>query len=105
MSLIDFSKVKAEVTGSELGDDSIFNALSFKFWVSSEEGKSESWGSALLSIKTHFGFYVQTGSPSEGSKVSQTKNSVTSDKLIPEKYKDTADKVAFKTTLGLYLSC
>lgn len=103
--MIDFSKVATEVTGSELGDDSIFNALPFKFWVSSEEGKSDSWGSALLSLKTHFGFYVKTNSPTQGSKVSQTKNSVTSDKLIPEKYKDDADKVAFKTSLGLYVSC
>jgi hypothetical protein len=71
--LIDFSKVATQVSGSELGDDSIFNALPFQFWVSSEEGKSETWGSAILSIKTHFGFFVKSDSPSQGSKVSQTK--------------------------------
>ena len=96
MSLpIDFSKVKIAFEGSKLGDDSIFNALPFKFWVSGEEGKSESWGSALLSLKTHFGYYVDPNSPSE---VSQTKASVTLDKFIPEKFEDDSTKVAFKTS-------
>jgi hypothetical protein len=62
LSLIDFSKVETHVKGSDLGNDSIINALPFNFWVSSGEGKSNTWGSSLLSIKTHFGYYVKTSS-------------------------------------------
>lgn len=69
LSLIDFSKVKIAFEGSELGDDSIFNALPFTFWVSSEEGKSKDWGSSLLSLKTHFNYYVKPNSEEDFSKV------------------------------------
>jgi hypothetical protein len=62
LTLIDFSKVETLIKGSDLGNDSIFNALPFNFWVPAGEGKSKTWGSSLLSIRTHFGYFVETTS-------------------------------------------
>jgi hypothetical protein len=70
LSLIDISKVETKFKGAELGNDFVFNALPFTFWVDSGEGKSESWGSSLLSIKTHFGFYVQPDTLLQGAELS-----------------------------------